>query len=135
MNALARWGRFNLVGAMGMAVQLMAVAVLDSWIAGDHAILISALALEITLLHNFLWHWRFTWRRSNVSPLRALARFQLSNGTVSLLGNAVIVRLAPHDGHWKLLAANLAAIVCCSLANFCLAHRWAFSSQSDSRTL
>lgn len=125
---LRRWGKFNMVGAMGMAVQLSALALLTRWSAGSY-LLASAAAVELTLLHNFLWHWRFTWRdrRDSATPLRQLTRFHLSNGLVSLLGNLALMRLLVHRAHLPLLAANAIAILGCSLANFCLGDAWAFA--------
>ena len=61
MNTFIRWGKFNLVGAMGMVVQLGALALLERCAAG-HYLYASAAALEITLLHNFVWHVHYTWR-------------------------------------------------------------------------
>jgi hypothetical protein len=53
--------KFNAVGAMGMVVQLGLVAVFNRLMAGRY-LLATALAIEITLLHNFFWHVRYTWR-------------------------------------------------------------------------
>jgi putative flippase GtrA len=39
--------------------------------------------VEITVLHNFLWHERFTWaERLTVTPLRRFVAFNLSNGYI-----------------------------------------------------
>ena len=46
MNTIARWGKFNLVGAMGVAVQLSALAVFNRWMAGRYLVA-SAAALEL----------------------------------------------------------------------------------------
>jgi putative flippase GtrA len=88
MNTLLRWGKFNLVGAMGMGLQLAALALFNRWTAG-HYLYASAAAIELTLLHNFMWHSHYTWRdrRDNDIRLRQFARFHLSNGLVSMLGN------------------------------------------------
>jgi putative flippase GtrA len=59
VNALVRWAKFNLVGAVGMAVQLAALARFSRWAPG-HYLYASAAAIEITLLHNFVWHLRYT---------------------------------------------------------------------------
>jgi putative flippase GtrA len=124
MNAPVRWLRFNLVGAIGMAVQLGALALLNRWTGGRY-LLASGLAVELALLHNFLWHWRYTWpdRVEGAGWLRILVRFQLSNGLVSLLGNLVVMRALVHA---PLLVGNLVAIVVCSLANFWLGDGWVF---------
>ncbi len=129
MNTLIRWGKFNLVGALGMAVQLAALALFNRWFAG-HYLYASAAAIELTLLHNFIWHTRYTWRDRNdgASWLRQGIRFHLSNGLVSMLGNLALMRLFFHTAHLPLLISNIIAILCCSLANFYLGNKWAFAT-------
>jgi len=129
VTPLVRWAKFNAVGVVGMGVQLGALAVLNRWMRG-HYLVASALALEITLLHNFVWHVRYTWRdrRAQDSTLRQMVRFQLSNGMVSLVGNLVLMRLLVQEARTPVLAANAVAIVCCSVANYCLGDRWAFAA-------
>ena len=61
MDMIARWGKFNLVGAVGMAVQLGALALINR-LAPGHYMVATAAAIEITLLHNFVWHLHYTWR-------------------------------------------------------------------------
>jgi putative flippase GtrA len=131
VNTLIRWARFNLVGAVGMAVQLAALAQFSRWTPG-HYLYASAAAIEFTLLHNFIWHLRYTWRdRRHDSPLAAqLLRFHLSNGLVSMLGNLVLMRILIHDARLPLLASNSIAILCCSAVNFCLGNSWAFPERA-----
>jgi putative flippase GtrA len=131
VNTLVRWARFNLVGAVGMAVQLAALALFSRWAPG-HYLYASAAAIEITLLHNFVWHLRYTWRdRRHHSPLAAqLLRFHLSNGLVSMLGNLALMRVLIHNAHQPLLASNTIAILSCSVVNFCLGNRWAFPERA-----
>jgi putative flippase GtrA len=130
VNTLVRWGKFNLVGAVGMVVQLAALAIFNRWLGG-HYLCASAAAVELTLLHNFVWHLHYTWRdRSNRSAmLSQLVRFHLSNGLVSMLGNLVLMRLLVHGARVPLLAANLIAILCCSVANFFLGTDWVFAAE------
>ena len=129
MTPLVRWAKFNAVGVLGMAVQLGALALLDRWMRGRYLIA-SGLALEVTLLHNFVWHVRYTWRDrcAEGSRLGQLVRFQLSNGLVSMIGNLVLMRLLVREARLPVLAANAVAIVCCSMANYCLGDRWAFGA-------
>lgn len=131
MKPLARWCRFNLVGAMGTAVQLVALALFNRKSAG-HYLLASAAAIELTLLHNFIWHLHFTWRDRHEPSmwLACLLRFHLSNGVVSLAGNLILMRLLVQAAHLPLLLANTLAILCCSLVNFGLGERWAFASRT-----
>ena len=135
MNPLIRWSKFNLVGAVGMAVQLASLAFFNRCFAG-HYLLASAAALEITLLHNFVAHLHYTWRdrRDNSALLAQLIRFHLSNGMVSMLGNLALMRLLVGVAHLPLLVANCIAILCCSILNFCLGNNWAFAAASASCT-
>ena len=132
MKKLARWARFNVVGVMGMAVQLGALAALNRC-APQHYLAASAAALEATLLHNFAWHVNYTWRdRRDCSPLIAqLLRFHLSNGLVSMAGNLALMRLLVEGARMPPLAANGIAILCCSLANFWVGDCWAFAHAAD----
>ena len=128
MSTFIRWGKFNLVGAMGMVVQLAALALFNRLTAGRY-LLASTAALELTLLHNFAWHLRYTWRdRRDGSALPVqLVRFHLSNGLVSMLGNLALMRILVHEARMPLLASNSIAILCCSIVNFCLGNNWAFA--------
>jgi putative flippase GtrA len=128
MSPFIRWWKFNLVGAMGMVLQLATLALLDRWAPG-HYLYSSAAAVELTLLHNFVWHLHYTWRdrRGDSALLAQLVRFHLSNGLVSLLGNYVLMRILVHEVRLPVLAANSISILCCSLVNFCLGNNWAFA--------
>ena len=133
MNPFIRWCKFNLVGAAGAAVQLGSLALFSRW-AGSHYLYASAAALEVTLLHNFVWHMSYTWRdrRDHSARLGQLLRFHLSNGLVSLIGNLALMRILVGGAHMPVLAANGIAILCCSLVNFCLGNEWVFTaSQRD----
>jgi putative flippase GtrA len=127
MNAVVRWGKFNLVGAMGMVVQLAALAAINRCVPG-HYLCATAAAIEIAVLHNFVWHLRYTWRdRRGGSAAMQLVRFHLSNGLVSLVGNLALMRMLVQGAGVPVLVANGIAILCCSGANFCLGNCWAFA--------
>ncbi|MGH9617138.1 MAG: GtrA family protein [Acidobacteriaceae bacterium] len=130
MSAFSHWWRFNLVGIMGMGVQLAALAVLSRW-TGAHYLYATMAALEFTLLHNFVWHLHFTWAdRCNGSELpNQFVRFHLSNGMVSLVGNLVLMRMLVGEAHLPLLIANGVAILCCSTVNFCVGNYWIFAEK------
>ena len=94
-----------------------------------HYLCASAAAVELALLHNFVWHLHYTWRdrRGSSAVMPQLLRFHLSNGLVSLVGNLALMRLLVQAAHLPLLAANGIAILCCSVVNFCLGNAWAFA--------
>lgn len=129
MNAFVRWGKFNAVGAMGMALQLVLLAAFNRWLHG-HYLYAATAAVEVTLLHNFVWHVQYTWRdrEEGASTLRRLGRFHVSNGAVSLLGNLVLMRLLMQAAKLPLLPANVLAIVCCSAVNYWLGNCWTFAT-------
>jgi len=133
MNTFIRWVKFNAVGALGAAVQLSSLALFNRWTAGNHYLCASAAAIEITLLHNFIWHLNYTWRdrRHSASPVRQLVRFHLSIGMVSMVGNLVLMRLLVRETHLPLLVSNAIAILCCSMANFRLGNSWAFAATAQ----
>jgi putative flippase GtrA len=116
-----RWLKFNLVGAIGIVVQLTVLGTLNGVLRLDY-LLATAMAVEAAVLHNFLWHERFTWAdRSSVTRRQALGRllrFNLTTGAVSILGNLLLMRLLVGQAHLPPLAANLVSIAACSLANF-----------------
>ena len=125
-----RFGRFNLVGLLGAALQLLVFFVLIRAFqipAGAAA----ALAVEIAVLHNFLWHERFTWHDREPASLRQRAarlwRFHAGNGLISLLGNTVIVAIAVEWLHAPAVPAAVAAIAVCVPANFLVADRWVYT--------
>jgi putative flippase GtrA len=121
MTTGRRWLKFNLVGAIGIVVQLAVLGILNGVLKLDY-LPATALAVEAAVLHNFIWHERFTWAdRASVTRRQALGRllrFNLTTGAVSILGNLVLMRLLVGQAHLPTLAANLGSIAACSLANF-----------------
>jgi putative flippase GtrA len=115
-----RWLRFNAVGALGVAVQLAALGVFHGWLRFEY-LAATALAVESAVLHNFVWHERWTWRDragSNGGVLVRLLRFNLSTGALSILTNLALMRWLVGTLHAPYLAANLAAMAAGSIANF-----------------
>ena len=128
-----RWVKFNLVGGIGIGVQLAALALLRSGLRLDYLVA-TALAVETAVIHNFLWHERFTWRdRPSVHVRHSLtrfARFNLSNGAVSIAGNLAIMRALVGGLRINYLIANLTAVTVCSVANFLLSDRLVFQGET-----
>jgi putative flippase GtrA len=125
-----RWIKFNAIGGIGVAVQLAALAILQSWVKLDY-LLSTGLAVEIAVLHNFLWHQRFTWAdRPAARPVQSLvrlAKFNASNGAVSIVGNLLVMRLLVGAFRLNYIVSNLVAIVVGSLVNFLLGDRFVFA--------
>jgi putative flippase GtrA len=93
-------------------------------------LLSTALSVELTVLHNFVWHERWTWSDRPSGSFRGVAgrllRFNASNGAVSLVGNVLLMRVFVGTFGIPIVAANLVAIGICSLVNFVLSDRFVF---------
>ena len=92
--------------------------------------LATVVAIELTILHNFSWHVRWTWADrpvSRASLMRRLVRFHLTNGAVSLAGSVVVMAGLVEIGHLNYLVANVIAVAVCALANFVLSDRVVFA--------
>jgi len=124
--------KFNAVGGIGIVVQLAALAIFRSWMKLDY-LLATGLAVEIAVIHNFLWHERFTWvdrpTRRPVQSLVRLVKFNASNGAVSIVGNLVLMRLLVGVLKANYVASSLIAIAFCSVVNFLLGDRFVFGAE------
>src|SRR5262249_4722898 len=125
-----RFTAFNLVGLLGVLVQLGCLSILRSAFH-LHYIAATVLAVEFAILHNFCLHVRWTWGDRQTSGrliLNRLARFNVTNGAVSLIGNVLLMAWLVEHGHVPLLVSNLVSIVICSSFNFVLSDRLVFAS-------
>jgi len=77
-SSALRWLKFNLVGGMGMVVQLFVLVLRKAGLHVDYLIA-TALAVETAVVHNFLWHERVTW--ADRRKLYALSQIQLDYGS------------------------------------------------------
>jgi putative flippase GtrA len=129
VNIWRRVVRFQAVGAIGAAVQMAALAGLRGGLHVQYLVA-TALAVEIAVLHNFVWHERWTWGdRSGPGVAARLLRFNLGNGLVSIVVNVALMRLLAGHFHMHYLVANLLAIAAGAAANFAIGHWWVFRRQ------
>ncbi|MGQ9633227.1 MAG: GtrA family protein [Bryobacteraceae bacterium] len=127
----ARPLKFYSVGAAGALVQLAALALFRT-ILKRHYLAATARAVETAVLHNFLWHERWTWNdrtAGDSSPWRnaaRLARFNLTTGLISILANLVLMRFFVGSLRTPYLPAKVLAIVTASLGNFLASEKLVF---------
>jgi putative flippase GtrA len=121
-----RWLKFNAVGAAGIVVQLVVLTVLTSVLKIDYLIA-TALAVEAAVIHNYLWHERFTWldRATENSWVRFL-KFNLSTGLFSIVGNVLLMRALVEGARLNYLVANIITIATCSIVNFVVSDLFVF---------
>lgn len=127
-----RWWKFNAVGAMGIVVQLLALTLLKSGLHMNYLVA-TALAVEAAVIHNFFWHERYTWAdRESTSRVIRVAKFNLSNGLISILGNVALMRVLVGTIGLNSFVANALSIAGCSLLNFMVSNRLVFTAQAQS---
>jgi putative flippase GtrA len=125
-RGIRRFFRYNLVGVMGLGVKFSVLAGLVE-LAGAGYLAATAVAVEATILHNFVWHFRWTWRDrsaglSRRAALRCLWKFHLGTGAVALLANLLVMRLLVEELGVYYALANIAATVVAGLANFMISN-------------
>ena len=118
---LRRYLVFNLVGGLGIGVQLSTLAALTTGM-GMHYLLSTGLAVEVAVLHNFIWHERWTWRDraalDKPGRWKRLLRFQITNGALSLGGTLVLMQFLVGAWAMNYTLANVVSITLCSILNF-----------------
>jgi len=122
-----RFWRFNGVGVAGFVVQIAILALLVH--TRMHYLVATAIAVEAAVLHNFLWHERWTWSdrpASGRARLDRLCRFHVLNGLVSLIGNLLIMRMLVGLAGMQPVVANAIAVLACALVNFTTSDRLVF---------
>src|SRR5580704_5332527 len=113
-SAATRWLKFNLVGGMGIVVQMLMLVVLKTGLHVNYLIA-TALAVESAVLHNFLWHERFTWPDRTGASFTRFLKFSLTTGLFSIAGNLVLMKQLVGIVHLNYLLANGLTITTCSL--------------------
>jgi putative flippase GtrA len=123
-----RWARFNAVGVMGFVVQLGCLWALTHLLK-IHYVLATAVAVELTILHNFAWHARWTWMARSATLGATLSRFtwfNLTNGVISIVANTMITLALVENWHVHYLVANTISVAACAAANFLVSDLFIF---------
>src|SRR6266436_1668740 len=131
---MIHWLKFNIVGVLGFALQSGALFVLTNNSHPIGYVLATAAAVELAVLNNFIWHQRWTWKdrpsATRGETLNRLAKFNITNGLVSLGGNLLLMSILVGRLGLPISGANVASVAACSLCNFFLADRFAFHPDS-----
>jgi putative flippase GtrA len=123
-----RWARFNAIGVMGFVVQLGCLWALTHLLK-IHYVLATAVAVELTIFHNFVWHARWTWMDRSATLAATLGRFtwfNLTNGVISIVANTVITLALVENWHLHYLVANTISVAACAGANFLVSDLFIF---------
>jgi putative flippase GtrA len=83
--------------------------------------------VEAAVVHNFLWHERFTWADRTGRGITRFVKFNLTTGTLSIAGNLVLMKLLAGFGHMNYLVANGITITTCSVVDFLVSDGFVFT--------
>ena len=129
------WFKFNLVGVAGFILQTGALFVLTRTMPRVGYLVATAMAVELAVLSNFVWHQRWTWRDrpslTRKQTLRRLVKFNATTGMVSLVGNLFLMSVLVGRFGLPILGANVVTVIACSLLSFFLADRIAFEGNAN----
>ena len=106
----------------------MATLVLLADYLAVNLVVATVAAVAAAVVHNFVWHLRWTWSdRRGASVPSLLVRFASANGLVAFVGNGVLVSALVEGLGVPTVAASLVAIAACAVANYALADRLVFT--------
>jgi len=95
----------------------------------------TAVAVELAVLNNFVWHQRWTWKdrpsTTKKDTLRRLVKFNFTSGLFSIAGNLVFMGILVGRVGLPVGPANLASVAACSIVSFILADRIAFECKAN----
>lgn len=143
---------FMAVGAIGFVLQLGSLALLTMAVDWPYEPA-TAIAVQLAVVHNFLWHSRWTWRDRTIPMLAAatsgtpaprsgrrrfsrhgviarFVRYQVTTGATSMAGNVLCTVMFVERLGMPVLAANVAAVLVMSAVNFLVADRWVFARRA-----
>jgi dolichol-phosphate mannosyltransferase len=136
---MLHWLKFNVIGVLGFGLQSGALFALTHSAYPINYLAATAIAVELAVLNNFVWHQRWTWNdrpsATRRETLRRLAKFNITTGVVSITGNLAFMSLLVGRMRLPIVGANVITVVICSLLSFILADRIAFMLPSGSPTI
>ena|SRR5688572_3832619 len=131
LHFTTKWLRFNAIGAMGVAVQLL-VVIFVRYFFDVSPFVATFIAIQFALIHNFVWHQRWTWRNNRIAGrkacLKRFVRFHSSSGTISVVGTLGFTALLLQTLNLPYVVCNLMAIGACNIANFLFSHTFVFQA-------
>lgn len=123
-SVLRRTRAFATVAVLGFVVQAAVLTALTSG-AGMAVAPATSIAVLLAVVHNFVWHERWTWADRDVSapwPLRLL-RFTAATGLVSLAGTVTLTAVYASIFGVPVVVGNLLAVWSVGIVNYLLLDR------------
>ena len=129
-SALGRMLRFGLVGASGVVVNQGLLMLLHGKL-GAPLLVSSAVAIECSILSNFLLNSKWTWRHDYGRSLRAwlekAIRYHAATALSAFVGNIAVLMLLVRVFDVDYRLANLVGIAAGAALNFLAGEFWIFA--------
>ena len=116
-DSFVRFARFVVAGTGGFVVQVGMLGVLTS-LLGVHYLVATLIAVEVAILFNFAWHYRWTWRDRAGSWVDQLIRYNALNAITSIFGSIFLTALFVEVVGLNVVSANMASVAALSVVNF-----------------
>lgn len=115
-----RIGRFLSAGLAGFVLQIAVLAMLIA--LNVQYLVATALAVELAIVVNFLWHERWTWQdrpaRNDRERWLRLVRYNAMTGVTSIVGSLVVTGLLVESLSMSPVVANIISVVALGALNF-----------------
>jgi putative flippase GtrA len=134
-----RFIRFALAGATGFAVQIALIGLLFN-LLGVNYLLATAIAVEVAIIVNYLWHERYTWadrvagqagmagQAGEAGRVGRFIRFNLLTAATSIVGSVLITAVLVESFTLSPMLANVISVIVLSVINFIGADTLVFRS-------
>jgi putative flippase GtrA len=120
---VSRGAKYALVAALGAGVN-SAGLYLFKGVLGLPLVLASVLAIEIAIVHNFVWFrcwaWKDRFAGQRISFLRQLVAYNAVTGAIDLTGNISVLWALTHFFGMHYLIANVLGMIAPPIAKFWL---------------
>jgi len=127
LSTLFRGGKFMVVAWMGLGVNT-ACLYLFKGVLGIKLIPASVLAIEVAIIHNFIWFRSWTWKDRLDKPpfFRQLAAYNLATGAVDFAANVSVLWLLSTFFGIHYLLANILGMIAPPFVKFWLNEKLIF---------
>jgi dolichol-phosphate mannosyltransferase len=129
-----RFIKFGLVGTWGFVVNMFFLWFMTEN-AGLYYLLSSIIAIEISLVNNFvlndLWTWRDRGKEGRKEYFKRMFKYHVSAGA-AMLANLLVLWILTEVFHLYYLASNVFGILCGMLLNYFINDRWTFKHRKES---
>jgi len=128
-NSLKRAIKFGSVGVSGVIVNTVMLYLFTEQFGLDYRIS-SLIAIELSIVNNFIWNSLWTWSdkkaTSNLNLSKRFVKFHISSSLTAFVVNYGLLILLTELLHMHYQLSNLIGIATGALFNFFFSHFWVF---------